>query len=124
METTRTDRFKTAILLIAATGLIAGLAFYFSGEPDVANAVWIAGVVPALAALVVEILRSLRSGEVGLDIVAALSMSAALVFGETLAAAVVAVMYSGGTFLEAFAEGRARPPCRAARSIAGGGLPF
>ncbi len=108
METTRTDRFKTAILLIAATGLIAGLAFYFSGEPDVANAVWIAGVVPALAALVVEILRSLRSGEVGLDIVAALSMSAALVFGETLAAAVVAVMYSGGTFLEAFAEGRAR----------------
>ena len=108
METTRTDRFKTAILLIAATGLIAGLAFYFSGEHDVATAVWIAGVVPALAALVVEILRSLRSGEVGLDIVAALSMSAALVFGETLAAAVVAVMYSGGTFLEAFAEGRAR----------------
>lgn len=108
METTRTDRFKTAILLIAATGLIAGLVFYFSGRPEAANLIWIAGVVPALAALVVEILRSLRSGEVGLDIVAALSMSAALVFGETLAAAVVAVMYSGGTFLEAFAEGRAR----------------
>jgi cation transport ATPase len=35
-------------------------------------------------------------------------MTAALVFGETLAAAVVAVMYSGGTFLESFAEGRAR----------------
>lgn len=35
-------------------------------------------------------------------------MSAALTFGETLAAAVVAVMYSGGTFLESFAEGRAR----------------
>jgi heavy metal translocating P-type ATPase len=45
---------------------------------------------------------------VGLDIVAALSMSAALAFGETLAAAVVAVMYSGGTLLESFAEGRAR----------------
>ncbi|WP_163272486.1 hypothetical protein [Chelativorans alearense] len=29
-------------------------------------------------------------------------------FGETLAAAVVAVMYSGGTFLESFAEGHAR----------------
>jgi cation transport ATPase len=57
---------------------------------------------------VVEILRSIGRGEVGLDIVAALSMSAALVFGETLAAAVVAVMYSGGTFLEAYAEGRAR----------------
>ncbi|MBL9058427.1 MAG: heavy metal translocating P-type ATPase, partial [Mangrovicoccus sp.] len=58
--------------------------------------------------LVIEIVRSLRAGEVGLDIVAALSMTAALVFGETLAAAVVALMYSGGTFLEGFAEGRAR----------------
>jgi heavy metal translocating P-type ATPase len=39
-------------------------------------------------------------------------MTAALVFGETLAAAVVAVMYSGGTFLESFAEGRARREMR------------
>ena len=108
METSGTDRNKTAILLIAATGLVAGLAFSFSGRPDTANLIWIAGVLPALAALVVEIIRSLRSGKVGLDIVAALSMSAALAFGETLAAAVVAVMYAGGTFLEAFAEGRAR----------------
>lgn len=70
---------------------MSGLAFCFGGRTDIADLVWIAGVVPALAALVVEILRSLRSGEVGLDIVAALSMSAALAFGETLAAAVVAV---------------------------------
>ncbi len=112
METTRTDLFKTAILLIAATGLLAGLAFYFAGQHDIANVIWIVGGVPPLAALVVEILRSLRSGEVGLDIVAALSMTAALVFGETLAASVVAVMYSGGTFTEAYAEGRARREMR------------
>ena len=74
--------------------------------------VWTAGVVPVLAALLFEILESLRHGEVGLDIVAALSMSAALFFGEALAAAVVAVMYAGGTFLESFAEGRARREMR------------
>lgn len=108
MEPSGTDRLKTVILLLAATGLALGLVLWFAGRPDLADVVWIAGVVPALVALVIEILRSLRSGEIGLDIVAALSMSAALVFGETLAAAVVAVMYSGGTFLEAFAEGRAR----------------
>ena len=108
MGQTGTDRFKTAILLLAATGLIAGLALRLAGRADLASLAWLIGVAPALIALVVEILRSLRAGEVGLDIVAALSMSAALVFGETLAAAVVAVMYSGGTFLEAFAEGRAR----------------
>lgn len=46
----------------------------------------------------VEILSSLRSGEVGLDIVAALSMSAGLVFGETLAAAVVAGLSQAAHF--------------------------
>jgi cation transport ATPase len=64
--------------------------------------------IPVPVVLVTEILRSLRHGEVGLDIVAALSMVAALVFGESLAAAVVAVMYSGDTFLKSCAEGRTR----------------
>lgn len=108
METTRTDRLKTVVLLLAAAGLTLGLVFHFTARADIADLVWTAGVVPALVVLVVEILRGLRAGEAGLDIVAALSMSAALVFGETLAAAVIALMYSGGTFLEAFAEGRAR----------------
>jgi cation transport ATPase len=108
MAQTGADRFKTAILLLAVTGLVAGLALYAAGNGRLANAIWFAGVLPALSALVIELLRSLGRGEVGLDIVAALSMTAALIFGETLAAAVVAVMYSGGTFLESFAEGRAR----------------
>lgn len=47
----------------------------------------------------------------GLDLVTALSMSAALIFGEALAATVVALMYTGGTFLESFAEGRAPRKC-------------
>jgi heavy metal translocating P-type ATPase len=49
----------------------------------------------------------LRRGDVGLDIVAALSMLAALVFAEYLAAVVVALMYAGGQYLEDFAERRA-----------------
>jgi heavy metal translocating P-type ATPase len=106
------DRFKTAILLFAITGLLSGLAFSFAGKGDIASFLWSAAVAPALAALVVEIVRSIGRGEVGLDVVAALSMTAALAFGETLAAAVVAVMYSGGTFLESFAEGRARREMR------------
>lgn len=108
MESNDSARFKTAILLLAVTGLVLGLALWFAGRDEIANLVWFAGVVPALGALVVEIIRSIGRGEVGLDIVAALSMTAALIFGETLAAAVVAVMYAGGTFLENYAEGRAR----------------
>lgn len=108
MEETGKGGLKTAILLMALVGLVSGLALYLAGRPEMANIAWFIGVIPALAALVVEILRSIGRGEVGLDIVAALSMTAALIFGETLAASIVAVMYSGGTFLERFAEGRAR----------------
>ncbi|MFC3287404.1 heavy metal translocating P-type ATPase [Paracoccus aerius] len=97
---------------MALAGLAAGLALHLGVRPDLARLAWAAGVLPVLASLLIEILRSLARGEVGLDIVAALSMSAALFFGETLAAAVVAVMYSGGTFLESFAEGRARREMR------------
>ncbi|WP_122520270.1 heavy metal translocating P-type ATPase [Pannonibacter phragmitetus] len=112
MDPARSDRLKSLLLGIALAGLLAGLGLHFGKRADLAQALWFAGVVPVLAALVLEILRSLARGEVGLDIVAALSMSAALTFGETLAAAVVAVMYSGGTFLESFAEGRARREMR------------
>lgn len=102
------DRTKILLLALALAGLTGGLLLHAAGLGQAARAVWTAGVLPVLAALLLEILRSLRAGEVGLDVVAALSMTAALVFGESLAAAVVAVMYSGGTFLESFAEGRAR----------------
>ena len=112
MERTSADRIKVALLCIALAGLGGGFVLQLGGNPALGQVAWAAGVVPVLAGLVAEILRSLRRGEVGLDIVAALSMSAALVFGETLAAAVVALMYSGGTFLESFAEGRARSEMR------------
>ena len=106
------DKFKITVLIVALSGLAVGVGLRVAGRIDLAEMVWVAGVIPVLAALVVEIVRSLWRGEVGLDIVAALSMSAALAFGETLAAAVVALMYSGGTFLESFAEGRARREMR------------
>jgi len=61
-----------------------------------------------LAGLIWQIIVTLRRGDVGLDVVAALSMSAALAFGEPLAGNVVALMYSGGQLLETFAAGRAR----------------
>lgn len=98
---------RTALLVFAALGLLAGLAVYWSGVGATADRIWVLATLPVLAALVIEIITSLRRGRFGLDIVAALSMTAALTFGETLAACVVAVMYSGGGFLESFAEGRA-----------------
>ncbi len=58
MDQISSDRFKTAILLLAVAGLLSGLACYSAGKGDIANLVWSAAVIPALAALVVEIVRS------------------------------------------------------------------
>ena len=90
-----------------AAGLFIGIIVQVSGSIHWAGATWAAATVPVLAVLVGDIVVSLRRGDVGLDIVAALSMLAALVFGEYLAAVVVALMYSGGQYLESFAERRA-----------------
>ena len=89
---------------LIAVGLLAGLAAKFAGLGVWSNTIWTAVTLPVLAALVVEIVAGLRRGDVGLDIVAALSMTAALAVGESLAAAIVALMYAGGQYLEAFAE--------------------
>ncbi len=98
---------RLALIAVALAGLAGGLAAHFLGERSWAAPIWAAGTVPVLLALLVEIVSSLRRGELGLDIVAALSMTVALIFGEALAAAVVALMYAGGQALEAFAERRA-----------------
>jgi len=93
---------------LAATGLAFGVVARLMGFSDWASAIWAAVTVPVLLALLIEIVTSLRRGDVGLDIVAALSMTAALIFGETLAASIVALMYAGGQYLESFAEKAAR----------------
>ncbi|MGV1914252.1 heavy metal translocating P-type ATPase [Rhizobium sp. 22-785-1] len=93
---------------LAATGLVVGSILSWSEQPVAAGWVWSAATLPVLLGLFVQIVMSLQKGDVGLDIVAALSMSAALIFGEPLAANVVAMMYAGGQVLEDFAQGRAK----------------
>lgn len=98
---------RTLLLAYVGVALLAGAGAWATDRLPLAEAIWAAGTLPVLAVLLVEIIRSLARGDVGLDIVAALSMGAAVAFGETLAAVIVALMYSGGSFLEAFAERRA-----------------
>ena len=99
---------NAALAAVPATALSVGLGVMAMG--DHSEAVWIftAGIIPVLIALVVSIIRSLVRREFGLDIIAALSMSGALLANEALAGVVVALMYSGGQLLEDYAQGRAR----------------
>ena len=109
MSAFRTDIHVRPFLIgFPAAGLVLGFILRATGRDQWSDLAWATATLPALLALLVEIVRRLRRGEFGLDIVAALSMTAALVVGEELAAVVVALMYSGGQYLEDFAEGHAR----------------
>ncbi len=99
---------RALLVVLPAFGLAFGFAIPLLGQAAWQDGVWAMFTIPVLIVLVYDIVTSLRRGEVGLDIVAALSMVAALVVGEELAAIVVALMYAGGQFLEAFAERHAR----------------
>jgi heavy metal translocating P-type ATPase len=109
MDTARSlNLIRPYLAGVAAAGLAAGFAVRLVGLGAWSNTIWAAVTLPVLAALLTEIVTSLRRGDLGLDIVAALSMSAALVVGQELAAAIVALMYAGGQLLESFAERAAR----------------
>jgi cation transport ATPase len=93
---------------IPATGRAVGLPLFLSGRGEWANRIWFAATPPVLLGLSVEIFTRLRGGDVGLDVVAAISTSTALILGENLAAVVAALTYAGGPYLEDFAAHRAR----------------
>ena len=102
------DRLLRRVLLgIALTGLILGTLCWLSGYGTWAGRLWAAGTIPVVVGLAVSMARDLLAGRLGVDAVAFVSMSAALLLGEPLAGAVVAVMYAGGNLLEDFAVARA-----------------
>ncbi len=118
------------LVAVAIAGLAAGVLAQVLGHPRLANLAWTLATIPVALALAVSIVRDLFSGRLGVDAVALLSMAAALLLGESLAGAVVAVMYAGGNILEDLAVSRAeqdlrtladRAP-RVAHRSAGGGI--
>ena len=109
---TRVERLQPllqpVLVAVPLLGLAGGFAARLLGHSQAGGWVWDATTLPVLAVLLIQIVTSLLRGQVGLDIVAALSMTGALVFGEHLAAVVVALMYAGGQWLEGYADRRAR----------------
>ena len=105
-------QFRRALVAIALAGLVTGLGAWFSGRADLANWCWAGGTVPVVAGLFVSMVRDFLAGRLGVDAVAFVSMSGALILGENLAGIVVAIMYSGGNLLEDFAVARAERDLR------------
>ncbi len=103
---------RWALVLIAVTGLAAGIAAQAAGRSDLADLFWWLATAPVVVGLAVSIIRDFMAGRLGVDAIALVSMSAALALGQPLAGAVVALMYSGGNVLEDIAVARAEHDLR------------
>jgi heavy metal translocating P-type ATPase len=102
------QRFARVAFALTVLGLSAGAVAWLSGHHHAADHLWAATTALVLIPLLLDIVTSLRKGELGVDAIALLAMGGALAFGEYLAGAVVALMLSGGEMLEIYAAGRAR----------------
>ena len=77
--------FRRGLIAFALIALAAGLGLWGMGRADLASWVWALGTVPVVAGLLVSMIRDFLAGRVGVDAIAFVSMSAALLLGETLA---------------------------------------
>lgn len=103
------ERFmRLSLLAIALATLVLGGVFHFQGFDDYSARSFATGTAVVLVSLIVDVVRSLSKGEVGLDLVALASMAGCLFIGEYLAGNVVALMLTGGQMLEDYARARAR----------------
>ncbi len=102
------ERLTRALPPATAGAIAAGAAAHLLGAPGAGDAVWAAAVAVTLVPLTTSVARSVRHGDVGVDAIALLAMAGALVLGEVLAGAIIALMLSGGNELEAAAGRRAR----------------
>lgn len=102
------ESLPVLLAALAFLCLAGGGVLYLATRPEQAALIWLVGAGSVFVVLIIDILRALLNGRMGVDAIAALSIGVGLALGENLAAAIVAVMYAGGQLLESFAEGRAR----------------
>ncbi|MDI1436247.1 heavy metal translocating P-type ATPase [Polyangium sorediatum] len=102
------SQWQLALLGLALVGLAAGSILHLARVGDADRWVWagVTGIV--LLWTFSSVVRGLLRGETGVDLIAVLAMAGALVLGEYLAGAIIAVMLTGGAALERFAVARAR----------------
>ena len=101
-----------ALPAIALAAIVCGGALWLLDQDRWADIAWAAGATVVLVPLTLTTVRSLLRGDVGVDAIALVAIVWALALGEFLAAAIIALMMSGGAALEAWAAGRARRELR------------
>ncbi len=92
----------TGVLMLGALGLVLGQPLLY-----------LAATIIGITKIVLDSYEKIREGHYSLDYIAFLAMVVAIVSGNYLPGAVVALMFTGGEALEDFAEGRATASLKA-----------
>ncbi len=104
----RIEGWVDRVLLVGSiVALAVGAVLAVGGSNLAADILWATITAAVGIRLVVSITMDLINRQAGVDIIAVLAVVGALLFGEYLAGAVIALMLTTGTALEAYAEGRA-----------------
>lgn len=112
-------RYSTLLPVAAAVALGAGGALWVSpATRSMAVEIWELGLAAIGAPLVWQTVRGLFARRFAADIVASLSIIAALIFLQPFAGLLIVLMQSGGEALEQFAAGRASAAVRALEAAA------
>ena len=95
------------VLVVVIGSLLAagGIAWLLELPPALP---WIAAVVLMLLVAAVDTMRAILQRQAGVDLLALLTMIAALALSQHLAGAVIAFMFASGRALEEYSAGRAR----------------
>lgn len=99
----RYKELVAVVLVLLMSGLL-GLAGYSNIANDLLLFMGVLGVIP----IIIDMLKSIRAGEYGVDILAVVAIVSALALGEYLAAGIILLMLTGGEALEDYAQERAK----------------
>ena len=106
-------RAEVALLVVAVTLTVVGIALFALGAGGPADVAWTVTAAIGAVAAAWWVVEAAREGRLGVDVVTIMAIVGALLVGEPFAAAVIAVMLASGRALEAQAAGRARRELRA-----------
>ena len=101
-------RLQQGLLAVTGIGLALGGLGWLTSNSVLRDGAWIGAVAVTIVAVTVDIVRQLRRGKAGVDVLALLTMLGAVALGEFLAGAVIALMVASGRALEEYAGRRAK----------------
>src|SRR5699024_5772719 len=104
-STAKHPLLQPAVILVIA-GLILGITFFFTNKTTALAIVAFIVIGMTIILTGIDMLRQLKAGHWGLDILAVVAMVATLAVEEYLAGLIIALMLTGGEALEEIAAGR------------------